>query len=72
MQISYSSGWNIIRILESQLSYPLIVRSQGGPNGGQSVLTEYGKQLLELYRGFMKELQQSVDALYQKYFGEVF
>lgn len=72
MQISYSSGWNIIRILESQLSYPLIVRSQGGPNGGQSILTEYGKQLLELYRGFMKELQQSVDALYQKYFGEVF
>lgn len=72
MQISYSSGWNIIRILESQLSYPLIVRSQGGPNGGQSQLTEYGKQLLELYRGFMKELQQNVDALYQKYFGEVF
>lgn len=72
MQISYSSGWNIIRILESQLSYPLIVRSQGGPNGGQSVLTEYGKQLLELYRGFMKELQITVDALYQKYFGEVF
>lgn len=72
MQISYSSGWNIIRILESQLTYPLIVRSQGGPNGGQSVLTEYGKQLLELYRSFMKELQQNVDALYQKYFGEVF
>lgn len=72
MQISYSSGWNIVRILESQLSYPLIVRSQGGPNGGQSVLTEYGKQLLELYRGFMKELQQNVDELYQKYFGEVF
>lgn len=72
MQISYSSGWNIIRILESQLSYSLIARSQGGPNGGQSVLTEYGKQLLELYRGFMKELQKTADDLYQKYFGEVF
>ena len=72
MQISYSTGWNIIRVLESQLSYPLVIRSQGGPNGGQSTLTEYGKQLLDLYRGFMDELQHSVDNLYKKYFGEVF
>ena len=72
MQISYSTGWNIIRILESQLACSLVVRSQGGSNGGQSMLTEYGKQLLEQYRGFMKELQHNVDSLYKKYFGNVF
>ena len=72
MQISYSTGWNIIRILESQLACSLVVRSQGGTNGGQSVLTEYGKQLLEQYRGFREELQKNVDNLYKKYFGDVF
>ena len=30
MQMSYSSGWNVIRRLESQLSRTLILRSQGG------------------------------------------
>lgn len=72
MQISYSTGWNIIRILESQLACSLVIRSQGGTNGGQSVLTEYGKQLLEQYRGFREELQKNVDNLYKKYFGDVF
>ena len=72
MQISYSTGWNIIRILESQLACSLVVRSQGGSNGGQSILTEYGRQLLSQYRGFKDELQRNVDNLYKKYFGDVF
>ena len=72
MQISYSTGWNIIRILESQLACSLMVRSQGGSNGGQSMLTEYGRQLLSQYRGFKDELQRNVDNLYKKYFGDVF
>ena len=72
MQISYSTGWNIIRILESQLACSLVVRSQGGTNGGQSMLTEYGRQLLSQYRGFKDELQRNVDNLYKKYFGDVF
>ena len=72
MQISYSTGWNIIRILESQLACSLVVRSQGGTNGGQSMLTEYGRQLLSQYRGFKEELQRNVDNLYKKYFGNVF
>ena len=72
MQISYSTGWNILRIMESQLSYPLVIRSQGGVHGGQSTLTEYGKQLLKQYRGFLNELQDSVDALYKKYFRDMF
>lgn len=68
MQISYSSGWNIIRTLESQLSFPLIVRSQGGPNGGQSLLTDRGRQLLSLYRQFLGDLRSYANFLYGKYF----
>ncbi len=71
MQISYSTGWNIIKVLESQLGTTLILRSQGGANGGQSVLTDYGKRLAVLYRQYLEELQQDAERLYHKYFGEV-
>ena len=72
MQISYSTGWNIIRTLESQLCYPLLVRSQGGPKGSTSHLTEDGKKLLDRFNAFQNELSEQANVLYEKYFAEVF
>ena len=72
MQISYSTGWNILRTVESQLSHPLVIRSQGGTHGGQSTLTEYGKLLLTRYQSYLKELLHQADILYGKYFGDIF
>ena len=72
MQISYSTGWNMIKTLESQLPNPLIIRNQGGANGGQSRLTPYGKQLITNYHEFEDELRDFADFLYKKYFDGVF
>ena len=72
MQISYSTGWNILRATESQFSHPLVIRSQGGIRGGQSVLTEYGRCLLERYRAFREELEETAETLYQRYFENMF
>ena len=72
MQLSYSSCWNIIRTLESQLSYTLIERSQGGAGGSQSRLTPKGKLLLVLYCAFEKALKDQAAALYDAYFGGIF
>jgi molybdate transport repressor ModE-like protein len=71
MQISYSSGWNLIRNLESQLKFPLILRSQGGVGGSMSILSEDGK-LLHLFNRYQAELQQQAESLYEKYFSDVF
>ncbi len=68
MQISYSGGWNIIRALESQLRFPLLERSQGGANGGESRLTEKGRQLLDRYRRYSIELRQEAARLFDVYF----
>ena len=68
MQISYSTGWNIIRALESQLHFPLLERSQGGASGGASRLTEKGKRLLGCYERFSEELRQQASALFEQYF----
>ena len=72
MQLSYSSCWNIIRTLESQLNCTLIERSQGGAGGSTSVLTERGKKLLERYLSYEKNLKEQANALYDQYFGGLF
>ena len=72
MQLSYSSCWNIIRTLESQLSYALIERTQGGAGGSQSRLTERGRLLLERYTAYEKKMKELSVQLYDDYFGGLF
>ena len=70
LQISYSGGWNIIRALESQLHFPLLERSQGGANGGESRLTERGRRLLASYERYSEHLRREASALFDRYFGD--
>ena len=72
MQMSYSSGWNVIRTLESQLSRTLIRRSQGGAGGGKSSLTEDGRLLLERYVAFSDALRDQAGELFDRYFEGLF
>ena len=72
MQLSYSSCWNIIRTLESQLSYSLIERSQGGAGDSQSRLTDRGRLLLERYTAYEQKLKEQAIALYEEHFGGLF
>lgn len=72
MQLSYSSCWNIIRTLESQLNYTLIARTQGGAGGSTSVLTDRGRLLLERYRAYEQKLKELAGELYGEYFGGLF
>ena len=72
MQLSYSSCWNIIRTLESQLNYSLIQRSQGGAGGSQSHLTDRGRLLLKQYLAYEQALKDQAAQLYDRYFGGLF
>lgn len=72
MQLSYSSCWNSIRTLESQLNYPLLQRSQGGSGGSTSVLTEEGRRLLQRFLRYEQALKDQADSLYDQYFGDLF
>ena len=72
MQISYSSGWNSIRTLESQLHCSLVERSQGGAGGGRSSLTDQGRVLLERYEAYAAAIRDAAGELYKDYFAELF
>ena len=69
MQLSYSSCWNLIHTLESQLNFSLIERTQGGAGGSQSRLTQQGRLLLERFDAYERKLRETALALYDSYFG---
>lgn len=68
MHMSYSKGWTMINEMERQLDCPVLIRSQGGSNGGGSSLTEQGSALLRAYR----EMQSDIMAYGQKVFQRCF
>lgn len=72
MQMSYSAGWNAIKLLEGELGFAVVNRTQGGSRGGSSCLTVEGEELLESYEGFRRELRAQAERLFERYFGAFF
>ncbi|WP_243642102.1 winged helix-turn-helix domain-containing protein [Rhodovulum steppense] len=52
MGMSYKRAWQLIGILNAMFREPLVDSTRGGPGGGGAVLTEAGRKVLDLYRGF--------------------
>lgn len=71
MNISYTTGWNLIRTLENQLRCPFINRTQGGARGGTSILTEQGKALVECYDRYTEQIFCCASELYEEIFEDV-
>ena len=72
MQLSYSSCWNMIRTLESQLNCTLIERTQGGAGGSQSHLTDRAHTLLQRFAEYERRIRENAVVLYEEYFGGLF
>ena len=72
MQLSYSSGWNAINLLEAELGSPVVARTQGGQRGGRSSLTEKGRALLRAYEAYTLRLRAMADELFVQYFPDLF
>ncbi len=72
MQISYSTGWNIIHTLEAQVGGSVVLRSQGGLGGSTSELTESGRRLLSRFQAYKKDVQAYARSRYPQYFEDIF
>lgn len=64
MNISYSKGWSMINSMESQLEYSVVMRFQGGKNGGNTYLTNRGEKLLEQYDSFENKCREAVKNIF--------
>ena len=68
MGISYSKAWKMIALMEEELGQPVVLRRQGGKNGGAASLTPAGRALLEKYQ----LLEQRCQALIEQASREIF
>lgn len=66
--ISYTKAWRIINMAENRLGFKLLTRESGGKHGGNSLLTEEGRQFLHKYGSFNREADELLLQLFEKYF----
>ena len=68
VNISYRKGFNLLNQMEHQLGIQVVIRHQGGSEGGYSELTVAGRDLLEKYDSFVEESTVAVNQIYKKIF----
>lgn len=70
MGLSYQKAWDMINQLERELGYAVVTRQHGGKNGGNTCLTDRGRQLMYAFQHYENEVrgfaQQRFDALFRE------
>ncbi|MCK4340454.1 MAG: formate dehydrogenase accessory sulfurtransferase FdhD [Phycisphaerae bacterium] len=59
--MSYRYAWGLIRNAEKHHGQPLVIPQPGGVGGGQSMLSEHGRQLLRTYQDFSRKIKALAD-----------
>lgn len=65
---SYRYAWGIIKKLEKRMNRQLIISHKGGAHGGDSHLTDYGKNLIEKFEKYKKEIKTENKKIFRRYF----
>ena len=71
LRISYRKAWGDLQKAQEVLNKPLVEKHRGGTKGGQSALTEQGKQWLKAYTRFRSDIEKATEKAFQKYIMEL-
>jgi len=58
--ISYRKAWGDLRKAEGGLGIQLIEKRRGGADGGETLLTDAGRQWLAAYKRFRRKVEKAV------------
>lgn len=61
--ISYKAAWDAVQAMNNVAEQALVLRSAGGRHGGGTVVTEYGRRLISMYRAVEQDYQVALDRL---------
>ncbi|MBF6058887.1 MULTISPECIES: winged helix-turn-helix domain-containing protein [Thiomicrorhabdus] len=70
MGMSYKKAWKLVEEMNSMYGEPLVIKLQGGKDGGGTVVTDRGKAVIEAFRELEKELVVFLQQMQQKYLSE--
>jgi len=62
MKMSYRRAWLLMDEVNSMFREPVLETQLGGKGGGHAKLTDFGKSLIELYRGVEKHADVKFEA----------
>ena len=68
MGMAYSKAWKLIRGLEEEWGFSLLIRQTGGSKGGGSSLTEDAEELLSRYEAMLSEVTQAAEGAFNNFF----
>ena len=68
MGMSYTKALRIIRTIEDELGFPVVISEKGGNNHGETKLTEKGKQVLVAYKEIYADVSRYAEKLVSKKF----
>lgn len=60
IELSYKAAWDTIDAMNNLAAQPLVTRGAGGAGGGGTRLTDYGRQVIALYRQLETGHQQII------------
>jgi molybdate transport system regulatory protein len=63
MKMSYKAAWDHIQSMNNLSEEPIVYTRAGGKDGGQTILTPYGKRLLKNYERIQEEYQKFLELL---------
>lgn len=61
--LSYKAAWDAVDAMNNLAQAPLVIRCTGGKHGGGTLLTDYGRKVVALYRALENEYQAALDRL---------
>jgi molybdate transport system regulatory protein len=59
--LSYKAAWDAVDAMNNLAEHPLVERAVGGRHGGGTLLTDYGRRVVSLYRAMEAEYQLALD-----------
>src|SRR5579863_7566494 len=63
MGMSYRAAWDALRVMNRRSEQPLVVKIRGGPGGGQTKLTDYGRRVIQIFHVFQDEHERFLDSM---------
>jgi molybdate transport system regulatory protein len=66
--MSYRHVWGTIRKAEKCLGYDLLIKRIGGDDGGGAELTPRGKEMLQKYLIFRRDIDRKIKASFRRCF----
>ena len=67
LSISYRKGWGDLKKAEKSFEVKLLEKRRGGRDGGETVLTQTGEDILAAYKQFRNDIEKAARKAFDKH-----